>query len=189
MLHYIVTSGRIVVVAAIVKDILRIGMLSALGRLPVAAKHLKFYRQLQIISFLTIPLEQLGSAQVLLSEGAIAAIGVPFIFLCLKLNYTSIALMAVPAVTGAFIVIQVFFSLCTALHSLSEDMIRQWLNQAEVCKGYKKKYYIRYLKGVKTICIPIWNVGVFDNDIRTNYTEKLKGYCVDFTTAIRESLN
>lgn len=188
-LQYIFMSARTVVLVAIFGAILRCEMVDRLKNLPMSMEQLQQYRQLQLVSLLTVPFEELGSAQVLLSEGSIVVIGVPFVFICFRFGYSNMALVSIPSVFASFIVIQVIFSVCTAVYTKSLSLIRSWTMQANRSNGYKKLYYTKCLKGVEPICIPVLNTGVFDSEIRINYTEKLRAYCIDITIAISSIAN
>lgn len=80
--EYILMSGRTIVVVAIFGKVLLCEIVDQLQNLSVSAEQLRRYRQLQVVSLLTVPFEKLGSALLLLSEGAFVVLGVPFMFLC-----------------------------------------------------------------------------------------------------------
>lgn len=70
------------------------------------------------------------------------------------------------------------------MYNNTQMLISSWTQQAKLSKGYKKLYLTKYLKGVGPISIPVGNIGIFDNEIRINYTEKLQDYCIDATIAL-----
>lgn len=187
--EYILMSARTVGAVAILGDVLRCEIVDQLQNLPVSAQQLRSYRQLQVVSLLTVPFEELGSAQVLLSEGALVALGVPFMFLCFKKLGCSYGILVLIAVSVSFIVIQIIFSLCGAVYKKTQMLLSRWNKQAKLSNGYKKLYLTKYLKGVGPTSIPVGNVGVFDDEVRTNYTQKLQAYCIDITIAFSEFAN
>lgn len=134
-------------------------------------------------------LEQVACAHCLTCIGLLVALGFPLLFMGVKLKNTSAILLGGPIAVVGFAFIQVVFVAYILTYTKSLNVISSWRQKADAKTSRDAKDFKLTVASLRPIFVRAGKFGIFDDEIRANYTEKLLGYCVDITIALNTIFN
>lgn len=181
---YLHITGQLIIWISELADLIRSALLNHLESQPLTEENLMFYKRIRISSIAIDKFHETASTHVLLTVGAMVVFGAPMLFLGIKLQITPMIFMGGPASAVAMITLQVILTACIRLYTESTQTIQEWGKQSNLKTGREKKYYRACVRALQPVSISIGQFGIFDDEIRGNYTENLVGYCVDITMTL-----